>query len=684
MTTARASFLLLLIGLLPAPALGQAQQWQRLTDDEAAAAGWSRERLAPARDYAKKISTEAVFIVAGGKVLDAWGPIDRKFNVHSIRKSYMSALYGIQVHAGKIKLNATMADLGIDDNEPSLTEVEKKATMHDLLKARSGVYHPALYETAGMKASRPERHSHKPGEFWYYNNWDFNALGTIYEQLCGTGIYEDFKRLIADPIGMEDYLVADGKYVTGADSIHRAYPFRMTARDMARFGLLFLRDGKWNGKQVVPEQWVKESLTSYSNAGSRGGYGYLWWVERDGVHLPGVKLPAGSFSARGAGGHFILVVPSLDLVIVHRVNTDVKERRVETKEFGELTSLILQAHESNAEPKGRTPAALLPHLMKKHNVPGAAVVEIRGHRIAAETYRGVLDATQSEAVDAHTIFEAASMTKPLAAYAALKLVEQGKLDLDRPLNKYLPKPYLPNEPMHAKITARMVMTHTSGFPNWRPKPPNDTTLKVMHEPGTAFRYSGEGFQFLQRAMEAITGTDLESHMQSTLLWPLGMSRSSLIWQADRAANAAAGHDANGKLKENRRHYSHPNAAFTLYCTPRDYAAFVLEIMKSDRGAEHSLKAETINLMLEPASPPTGRALLARQGRTGEGEIRYGLGWQIEPTPSGPRVRHSGSNGTGFRSYVEFDPARGDGIIIMTNAEGGANLWKELVEAVCAP
>lgn len=326
-----------------------AGEWERLTEKEARTAGWSREKLQAARDHAATLKTEAVVIVTRGKILDSWGAADAKFNVHSIRKSFLSALCGIQAQAGRLKLDATMARLGIDDNAPSLTEVEKSATVRQLLQARSGIYHPALYETASMKARRPPRHSHAPGTFWYYNNWDFNALGTIYEKECGADIYADFERLIARRIGMQDYQVSDGSYVTGADSIHRAYPFRMTARDMARFGLLFLRGGKWNGEQVIPAAWVKESTTSWSDAGTSGGYGYLWWIERGGVHLPGVTLPPGSYSARGAGGHHILNIPAMDLVIVHRVNTDIKGRSVASAEFGELVRRVLSAWQPTAD-----------------------------------------------------------------------------------------------------------------------------------------------------------------------------------------------------------------------------------------------------------------------------------------------------------------------------------------------
>jgi CubicO group peptidase (beta-lactamase class C family) len=305
--------------------------------------GWSPEQLKKARDYAATIKTAAVTIIVDGRILDEWGETARRFNVHSIRKSFLSALYGPHVRSGRIDLSRTMANLGIDDNEPSLTEAEKAATLHDLIRARSGIYHPALYETASMKAARPKRWSHEPGTFWYYNNWDFNVLGTVFERQVKNSLFREFKERIAEPIGMQDYTVDDGSYVTGADSVYAAYPFRMTARDMARFGLLFLRQGVWRGRQIIPADWVKESTTSYSDAGASGGYGYLWWVAVDGRHLPGVRLPDRSYSARGAGGHYILVIEPYDLVIVHRVNTDISGTQVSGAEFGRLIGLILEA-----------------------------------------------------------------------------------------------------------------------------------------------------------------------------------------------------------------------------------------------------------------------------------------------------------------------------------------------------
>ncbi len=342
-----AACLLLLVGLLVASSAAQKRAsypdatWERV--DSPAQLGWSPEKLKLARNYSATIQTAAVMLIVDGKVLDEWGETATKYNVHSIRKSFLSAMYGIHVWESRIDLGKTMEQLGIDDNEPSLSAAEKKATVHDLLKARSGVYHPALYETPAMKAARPPRHSHEPGTFWYYNNWDFNALGVIFERSAKNTIVREFKTRIADPTGMQDFTIDDGQYVTGPDSVYAAYPFRMTARDMARFGLLFLRQGAWRWTQLVPRDWVAESTTSYSDAGESGGYGYLWWVAVEGRHVPGVTMPAGSYSARGAGGHYILVVPAYDLVVVHRVNTDIRGRQVTAAEFGQLVKLIFEA-----------------------------------------------------------------------------------------------------------------------------------------------------------------------------------------------------------------------------------------------------------------------------------------------------------------------------------------------------
>jgi len=307
-------------------------------------AGWSSEKLARAEAYASALDTAAVLIVHGGRIVHEWGETDRVFMCHSMRKSILSALYGIYEDKRVIDLDKTLDELGIDDKAPSLTENEKEATVRDLLKARSGIYHAALYETASMTASKPARGSHAPGTKWHYNNWDFNALGTIFDNEVESSLFDAFARDLAEPLGMEDFVPGDHTdYFTGDQSVHPAYPFRLSARDLARFGLLMARDGKWKNKQIVPAEWVTESTASYSNAGASGGYGYMWWVAANGRHFKGVTLPYGAYTARGAGGHFILVVPQWDLVIVHRVNTFLPDNAVSSNQFGALLDKILDA-----------------------------------------------------------------------------------------------------------------------------------------------------------------------------------------------------------------------------------------------------------------------------------------------------------------------------------------------------
>ncbi|MEO2022915.1 MAG: amidohydrolase family protein [Pirellulaceae bacterium] len=318
------------------------REWSRLDSPEQA--GWSSEKLQQARELSGTLDTAALMIVHNGVVVDEWGTTALPLNCHSIRKSLLSLVYGPHVAAGTISLDKKLAELGIDDNEPSLTEAEQQATLGDLLKARSGVFHPALYETAAMAAKRPQRGSHPPGTFWYYNNWDFNAACSIFENLTGGSLFEEFERRLAGPLQMQDFVrTRHTRYVTGEDSVHPAYPFQLSARDLARVGLLALRAGKWQGRQVVSSDWIQESTQSYSDAATSGGYGYMWWVAVDGVHFPNVSLPTGTFSARGYRGHYLLVIPEWDLVVVHRVNTFQDGTRVLKSDFGKLLKLILAA-----------------------------------------------------------------------------------------------------------------------------------------------------------------------------------------------------------------------------------------------------------------------------------------------------------------------------------------------------
>ena len=315
------------------------------------AVGWSSTGLASVRSYTETLDTAAVVIVQGGRILAQWGEVETKYGVHSIRKSLLNALYGIYAAEGAIALGRTLGTLGIDDKE-GLTDVEKKATVLHLLAARSGVYHPTGGESDWMKTLREPRGSHGPGTWWVYNNWDFNALGTIFRQETGLDLFDAFRDRVARPIGMEDWVydasaadpaARDGEYWTPRSSVHDMFAFRMTALDLARFGLLYLREGRWGEEQVVPRDWIRQSVLPISDAGINGAYGYLWWVSRHGIHWPGVIVPEGTYSARGIGGHRLVVMPALDLVLVHRVDTREREREVTSTQFGRLLALLLDA-----------------------------------------------------------------------------------------------------------------------------------------------------------------------------------------------------------------------------------------------------------------------------------------------------------------------------------------------------
>jgi CubicO group peptidase (beta-lactamase class C family) len=331
-----------------------------------------------------------------------------------------------------------------------------------------------------------------------------------------------------------------------------------------------------------------------------------------------------------------------------------------------LSSAIAAPGFDKAAIEAQTPA-----LMEKLHVPGVSIAIVENNRIAWTGTWGVKRADAEEKIDERTLFEAASMSKPLFAYAVLKLVEQNKLDPDRPLVEYLSKPYLDDEPNHKLITARMVLTHTTGFPNWRKNGWREGgPLSVNFKPGTEYGYSGEAFLYLQRVVERLTGEPLTKFMQRVLLADIGMTASSYEFDEKRKQDYSGGHDHDGQFKTDRKFYPKGNAAFTLYTTPSDYAHFLIEMMKPDRSAPHSLSAEMIEAMLKPEVKATGRH-----------DGWRGLAWQIHKTDSGMRVSHGGSNGSGFRCHCRFYPDRKAGIVIMTNSYSGEKLWKALIEIV---
>lgn len=326
------------------PPIFPGENWQRYASPEEA--GWSSALLNAAMERGSQLGGDALFVVYNGAVLAEWGQTARRMNVHSVRKSLMSALYGIAVADGKIDIAASVGTLGIDEITP-LTEPEKSSTVADLLESRSGIYLPAAYESRSMKRGRPKRGSHAPGTFWYYNNWDFNALGTIYNQQTGSDLFRDFETRLARPTGMQDFSLRHTFYRGDTEvSRHPAYLYRLSARDMARFGLLFLNEGRWQDAQLITADWVAESTRAHVQRERGGGYGYMWWTFARRLQ------ELGTYAALGNGGQTIIVVPAARLVLVHKANT-ADGHRVETGDIVEVLVGILKARTTppSATPK---------------------------------------------------------------------------------------------------------------------------------------------------------------------------------------------------------------------------------------------------------------------------------------------------------------------------------------------
>lgn len=315
--------------------------WEKVSP---ASAGWSAVALGKADEVARSIRTDSYMVIHKGVIVHEFGTTAKSSNVYSVRKSILSILMGIYCDKGVINIEKTLFELGISDKD-GLTDIEKQATVRDLLQARSGIYHRSAFEPPKISAAHPARGAYKPGERFEYNNWDFNALGTIFRKMTGKSVFNALRNDLAVPLQFEDFTeFLDTRWVYERKlSQHPAYVICLSSRDLARIGLLMARGGRWKDRRIVSETWVRESTTSYSTARPKIGYGYLWWVGIGGWHF-GQKFPDHVYSARGNYGQFLLVDPAHDLVVVHKVNADKPMHGdVNSREFGTLLAKILDA-----------------------------------------------------------------------------------------------------------------------------------------------------------------------------------------------------------------------------------------------------------------------------------------------------------------------------------------------------
>ena len=323
----------------------------------------------------------------------------------------------------------------------------------------------------------------------------------------------------------------------------------------------------------------------------------------------------------------------------------------------------------------------VPGLMRDLHVPGVSIAIMqRGEVVWARGF-GVADVRSGKAATTDTVFEACSMSKPIMGLVAMQLVQEGHLDLDRPLVDYLGHDYLPDQPEHRRITARMALTHRTGFVNWRAGYDEmGGPLPLEFPPGTEYTYSGEGFLFLQRAIESITGEPLDRLAEERLFAPLGLARTSYVWTEAIEAELASGHREDGSYKERTR-YRKPNAAYSLYTTPGEYARLMLTLQHPEMLGSHALTRATIDRMLERQLRVDDEDAVSRPGRARSIATYRAIGWSLEVTTEGDIVEHSGSNSSGFKSFGQFNPAKGSGIVIFTNGDGGYDLRTAIIERI---
>jgi CubicO group peptidase (beta-lactamase class C family) len=325
---------------------------------------------------------------------------------------------------------------------------------------------------------------------------------------------------------------------------------------------------------------------------------------------------------------------------------------------------------------------LTPEVMREMKVPGVSIALIKNGEVSWTKAFGLADVAANKPATSDTVFEACSMSKPMLAYLVLHLVDEGQFELDRPLITYLTNNFVgTNEDFSKQITARMILAHTSGLPNWRKGgEERDGPVPILFKPGTRFEYSGEGFFYLQRVVEHITGEPLDALAKRWLFDPLGLSATSFVWSQALEPHIAIGYDDAGTARAGG-HYTHANAAYTLYTTPTEYAKLMLAIVQGNATAGVSISPTIRKDMLMRQVRVESREFIDRPGRALGQQAFRGLGWCIDATITGDIVYHSGANQTGFRCYAQLNPRNSSGLVIMTNGYRGNDLWHRLISAV---
>jgi CubicO group peptidase (beta-lactamase class C family) len=288
-------------------------------------------------------------------------------------------------------------------------------------------------------------------------------------------------------------------------------------------------------------------------------------------------------------------------------------------------------------------------LMQKENIPGLAVAVFGQQEITSHLEFGVKCTLTCSPVEMDTVFEGASLSKPVIAYAALKMCEDGLLELDKSLLSYLSGPYYNNPENLEKVTLHHVLTHTSGLPASHVKPQEPLTLQAA--PGRQFLYSGESFCFLAHVMQTRISILLEDYIQKKVFRPLGMIDSSFIWQQRFCRQAALPHNQQGQVCGKWKPLKLVGSC-SLHTTSADFAKFMMHVLEN-------------KTMLQ------SQIAFSR-------DLSWGFGFGLENTPQGHYFWHSGDNGT-YRSLAIGHLESTSGFVVMTNGANGAKLFPLLID-----
>ena len=341
--------------------------WQTVSPESA---GYSSARLEVLRAWLRTGPTTSMMVVKDGNVIFSFGDVTRISKVASVRKSILSMLMGKYVVTGKIDMDKTVKQLGLDDTIP-FSDLEAKATLEQLMTARSGIYRDPPDDI--LTSQQPGRGSVYPGTVFSYNNWEFDAAGTAFEKLTGQNIYDALGNDLALPLGMQDFHRELQHKDPSSGSIHPVYHMYLSTRDMARIGLLMYNMGVWNGKSLVNTDWIRYMVTPFTpwdemeppilrlrGNPDRWGFGVAWWVWDAAIYPGHVNATPfqGAYEARGTGGQYITVLPTRGLVLVHKTDIDANPR-ANLPDWPTITSMVLAA--ACPETPCRAPATPPPH-----------------------------------------------------------------------------------------------------------------------------------------------------------------------------------------------------------------------------------------------------------------------------------------------------------------------------------